>query len=89
MHERNQGSLTMTGEHLNPSKRLQEDEKDILIWDMKKELKHYQELYEEEHMKTFFWHNEELEMRRKKNEWAMLSILLITILVLLKVIRVI
>jgi len=79
----------MTGEDLNPSKRSQEDEKDLIIWDMKKELKHYQELYEAEHMKTFFWHNKEWEMRRKKNECVMVSIVFITILVLLKVIRVI
>jgi hypothetical protein len=55
---------------------------------MKKELKHYQECYEAEHSNVFFWKNEEWEMRRKKNEWAMLSILLITIIILLKVIRV-
>lgn len=78
----------MTGEDLNPSKRSQEDEKDLIIWNMKKELKHYQECYEAEHSNVFFWKNEEWEMRRKKNEWAMLSILLITIIVLLKVIRV-
>lgn len=78
----------MSEKEVNPSKRSQENENSI-VWDMKKELESYRKLYEVEYKKAYYWHNKEWEARQKENEWKLFSIILITVIVILKIVRVI
>lgn len=78
----------MSEKEVNPSKRSQENENSI-VWDMKKELESYRKLYEVEYNKAYYWHNKEWEARQKENEWKLFSIILITVIVILKIVRVI
>jgi hypothetical protein len=73
---------------LNPSKRTQKEEDDIL-WNLKKELEVYRTKYWNEVKAIHTWRDMEWNMEKKRNEWRLFSIMLVAFIVILKLIRVI
>jgi hypothetical protein len=73
---------------LNPSKRTQKEEDDIL-WNLKKELELYRTKYWNEVRAIHTGRDMEWNMEKKRNEWRLFSIMLVAFIVILKLIRVI
>jgi hypothetical protein len=73
---------------LNPSKRTQKEEDDIL-WNLKKELELYRTKYWNEVKAIHIWRDKEWNMEKKRNEWRLCFIMFIVLMVILKLIKVI